>query len=144
MFRLEIAKGLAAEWEARGCSNIFERNVTPTEKFAVRTSQIRIHLRGAVNLEGRFDSVDGHASFFAKLPELAGSEKKPMKRRDGTTVWPSHRTLYCRYCVEILKLEKPSRTSFWCKKCEKPLCKFKGLCFQKWHSMASKNETNMS
>jgi hypothetical protein len=136
-FGLQIALGLAAEWEAQGCTMGLDTAISPSKAFSVSNKRIRLHVRSQIDEhDTRFESVDSHAGFFAKLPEKEGVRNVLKMTAAGKKIYPSHRSLYCRYCVEVLKLEKPRRTSFFCKKCKKPLCK--GLCFQMWHAVAAK------
>jgi hypothetical protein len=133
-FRLTVAKQLAKEWEDMGCMVAGDTNQSPSKKLKHAVKKVRIHLRNkGIALDSQFDSLDGHAAFFAKLPERAGTSKKIKVNNQGTVIYPSHRSMDCRFCADVMKIKK--RTSFWCKKCEKPLCK--GVCFQKWHSPSS-------
>jgi hypothetical protein len=140
MFRLQVALGLASEWELRGCALDGDNTLSPSKAFSVPNKTVRLHLRSRSDADqSPFDSADGHAEYFEKLPEKQGAKKALKMRADGTLVYPTHRSMYCRYCVKVLQLDKPHRTSFYCKKCQKPLCK--GVCFQMWHSMQAKRHS---
>ena len=133
MFRLKIATALASEWEAQQCTSDPNVGMSPTKAFAAPKTRVRLHLRHKLSdNDDRQDTLTGHAEFCAKIPEKEGTQKVLKMNAEGKKIYPAHRTLYCRYCVEVKKLTKPSRASFYCKKCKVPLCK--GVCFQKWHS----------
>jgi hypothetical protein len=119
-------------WFDKRAVHMISNAYLPTGEHAVQ--KVRIHLRNkGIALDSQFDSLDGHAAFFAKLPERAETSKKIKVNNQGTVIYPSHRSMDCRFCADVMKIKK--HTSFCCKKCEKPLCK--GVCFYKWHSPSS-------
>lgn len=112
-FRLVLAKQLAAEWEAMGCSLAANITGSPNTRLA-NSRRPRSHLRGKLlEDDERWASVDGHASFFSKLPELNNKVLAAKVSRKGKLVYPSHRSMKCRYCTDFLKLKKPKSTSWW-------------------------------
>jgi hypothetical protein len=113
VFRALVAKGLAEDWEARGCVGTSEANMSPSKRMKLPSKAVRVHLRGAGMVQsGRFGCPSGHSEFFAKLPEKEGTSKNPKISPSGSLIYPSHRSMACRYCSEVEKLTKPKRTSF--------------------------------
>jgi hypothetical protein len=111
-FRKSVALALAAEWENMGCRS--KNDGTSPSKKMRSTTLARFHLRklNDMHVGTRFTSADGHLSFLAKIPLKPGSKL-------------SKRQMPCAEC-------KNKRSSFWCKECEKPLCK--GMCFHNFHT----------
>jgi hypothetical protein len=133
-FRMQLALGLAKEWEEMGCTLGVDNTIpqTPTKKFKAAVAQVRVHLRGKdIFTEQQVESSTQHDSFMAKIPEKEGTKKKIFVSKEGKWCFKNHRAMVCRYCADFLKMKAPKRTSFWCKKCEKPLCK--SPCFHLWH-----------
>jgi hypothetical protein len=114
-FRKSIALALAAEWEGNGCKNR-TCMVSPTKAMRQSPAPIRSHLR-RFNIDNwsRFTTDDGHISALQKLPLKEGSKLKVRQMR-------------CQHC-------KTSRTTYWCKECQQPLCM--GKCFQQFHSLTA-------
>jgi hypothetical protein len=147
LFQVAIANGLAKEWEDKGCTLFAhaDKNISPTKKFSLGKRPVRVHLKSAqedLRLIARFDSVDRHADYMAKIPEKENTRKRIKVDQNGRKIYPCHRTLACRYCADVLKMKNPSHTTFYCKKCGKPLCK--GACFQKWNAALIANDRNPS
>ena len=131
-FCLAVAKGLATGWESMGCT-LRDAGASPNKRMKGGPRQVRVHLKPTDLLAERFDPIHGHSQFCAKLPEKRDNKQKVKVNKQSCKVYPSHRLLVCRYCSEVNG--KITKTSWWCTKCEKPLCK--SLCFQLWHQKPS-------
>jgi hypothetical protein len=107
-FRMSIALALASEWEDTGCKTKVEDATSPTKHYQ-KTKVVRAHTSSdhpSPNSDAvgdRFTAPDKHMRYLTKIPALEGSTAK--KRQ--------------MLCVEC----KLSRSTWWCKKCAKPLCR---------------------
>jgi len=111
-FRKSIALALVSQWENMGCQHK-KCTISPSKSMQQSTGQSRKHLRTINMHDGtRFTSPDSHLSALEQIPLKEGSNLKVRQMR-------------CQQC-------KQKRSVYWCKECEKPLCK--GQCFQLYHT----------
>jgi hypothetical protein len=120
-FRRSIAVALAAEWEAKGCTDLGV--VSPTKIVKLKSQQFRTAVRGmnavrsldSDESDDRFRAPDCHLSYCKRIPATDGNARQI-------------RQLICRQC-------KIKRSIFWCQKCFAPLCR--GECYAGYHTKRS-------
>lgn len=112
-FRKSIALALAAQWESMGCVSCEALSPGHSSRSAhFRTAKTKHRYIIGEFENGRFTSLDLHASACSRIPSKNGSTVK-------------YRQLYCVHC-------KTARTVYWCQKCRAPLSKM--TCYIQYHS----------
>ena len=119
-FRISIALALAAEWEDMGCISRSGNIHSPHSEFTKLTAKrARRTLLTREEPADKYTAVNKHLDAMEKIPLREDSKAKK-------------RQLLCQCC-------KTARTTFWCRTCAVPLCRYQ--CFITYHSEAKKPKT---